>query len=86
MENNISKQESQNKSKFLKVGNRAKFINDKTNVHEGWVVGLTTTFAKIYCPKRKKEDPTGDVTPETAEWYPITMRNPKGGVVFVSES
>lgn len=48
--------------------------NGKTKhstVHNGVVVGLTTTHARVYRPKMNDEDTAGDVEPSTSEWFPI---------------
>lgn len=66
--------------KYIDYGSKVKFVRDGETRHIGVVVGLTTTFAKIFKYRNRKEDYTGDVNPESAEWYPIEC---KGGGVFL---
>lgn len=48
-------------------------------IHNGIVVGLTTTHAKVYRPKQNEDDNAGDVEPATAEWFPI--KGPKMWII-----
>lgn len=54
-----------------------KIDNRFQHIHQGVVVGRTNAFLKVYRPKKSENDITGDVSSETAEWFPIESDNIK---------
>lgn len=55
-----------------------KRIDDRFQcIYQGIVVGKTNIFVKVYRPKKNETDISGDVSPETAEWFPINAKNMK---------
>lgn len=71
-----------NTKKNIRMYDLVRYIHDGQVKHEGRVIGLTDSFAKIYRQKKNVEDVSGDVSPESAEWFPIQSK--LGGIVIVN--
>jgi hypothetical protein len=67
--------------KNIKIGDPVRFIQDGKIRHEGTVIYLTDSFARIYRPKKNNDDISGDISPDSAELFPI--ENKFGGIVIV---
>ena len=65
--------------KSLRRGDKVRYYCDGVAKHEGVVIDLTTTFARIFRPKRNIEDTSGDISFDSAEWFPI--QNAFGGII-----
>ena len=68
--------------KNITFGSRVKFMREGKTIHDGVVVGLTDTFVQIYKMKPKNgPSDSGDVSPETAQWFPMVCR--EGGTILI---